>query len=325
MVNPHESNSQHLGESLKIYFHRDFDGMASAAILAQALEDVNLETDITWSGVNFHRTLEWETFAEGEKFAVVDFHFHPRALYWFDHHPTTFLDEADERNFRADSTRAFDPDSPSCPPIIAQHAATHWSWEMPTRFTELVHWSNIIDAAAYASAKEALFDRRAPFQINRALNCAPSTAFHDRLVGLMKAAPLDHVADDSEVKKCAQRAERNRDAALELFPTTMVERTDVAMLADLRSPRIRRERFAPFFLYPELNYAVTLIPTRAGNHITAASNPWNRPQSGPHLGELMKKFGGGGHKGVGGVNPPNGDTAEKWAREIYEAVAYPQT
>ena len=306
---------------MRIYFHRDFDGMASAAILAQALEDSGLETEVDWEGVNFDRKMDWESFAEGERFAVVDFHFHPRAVYWFDHHPTTFLNEKDERDYKDDERRAFDPTAPSCPPIIVSHAAAHWQWEAPSHFEELVRWSNVIDAAAYRSAKEALFDRRAPFQINRALSCAPSTSFHDRVVGLMKEMPIDHVADDSEISGCARRAERNRDAALEVFPSTMVERTGTAMFADLRSPRIRRERFAPFFLYPELQYAVTLLPTRAGDHITVATNPWNRPDEGPHLGELMKKFGGGGHMGVGGVNPPDKVTAETWAREIYEMVA----
>ena len=61
---------------MRIYYHRDFDGMASAAILAEALEASRGEKDVDWSGVNFDRTLDWETFAMGQRFAVVDFHFH---------------------------------------------------------------------------------------------------------------------------------------------------------------------------------------------------------------------------------------------------------
>ena len=45
--------------------------MASAAILAQALEDSGLETEVDWEGVNFDRKMDWESFAEGERFAVV--------------------------------------------------------------------------------------------------------------------------------------------------------------------------------------------------------------------------------------------------------------
>ena len=81
---------------LKIYYHRDFDGMASAAILAKALVESKLEKEVLWQGVNFDNRLNWDSFASGERFAIVDFHFHPRAEYWFDHHPTTFLQEGQE-------------------------------------------------------------------------------------------------------------------------------------------------------------------------------------------------------------------------------------
>ena len=126
-----------------------------------------------------------------------------------------------------------------------------------------------------------------------------------------------HIVD---VQRCYQRACKNRDSALISFPDTMLERTVTAMIADLRSKKIRRDRFSPFYLYPELLYAVTMLPTRAGVHITVASNPWNRPVNPVHLGELMKKYGGGGHLGVGGCNPPNQATAKQWAYEVYEVI-----
>ena len=306
---------------LRIYYHRDFDGMASAAILAEALSEVRGEDNLDWTGVNFDRTLNWARFGLGERFAVVDFHFHPNAEYWFDHHPTTFLTEEDRARYKEDERHCFDPESPSCPPIILRHAAKHWGWEAPPRMQELTHWSNIIDAARYGTAEQALFGQEPALRVARALTVAPDYDFHDRIVALMRLHDLIQIADDPEISRSADRAERNRDSALESFPSTLVERTATVLFADLRSKRIRRERFAPFYLYPELEYAVTLLPTRAGVHITVASNPWNRPNGGVHLGELMKDYGGGGHHGVGGVNPPNDSTAERWAWEIYRTVA----
>ncbi|KAA3607789.1 MAG: hypothetical protein DWQ01_11930 [Planctomycetota bacterium] len=307
---------------LHIYYHRDFDGMCAAALLAAALEECDLEQELTWSGVNFDRTLNWDTFGIGKRFALVDFHFHPRADYWFDHHPTTFLNENFEKQYRANSRQRFDPEAQSCPPIILKHAEEEWNWKPSDRdrFLELCQWSDIIDSASFHSAKQALFGTEPALRIARALTCAPDFHFHDRVVYLLRHQSLLEVSCDEEIDRCFRRAEGNRDKALEAFPRTMLERTEFAMLADLRSKRIRRERFAPFYLYPELHYVVTLIPTRAGVHITAASNPWNRPAQGPHLGELMKRYGGGGHQGVGGVNPPDNPTAEAWAREIFEAI-----
>lgn len=304
-----------------VYYHRDFDGIASAAILAEALEATGREQGVRWAGVNFDRTLDWESFGAGQRFALVDFHYHPRAVYWFDHHPTAFLEPGHEAAYAESDTHKFDPTAPSCPPIILAHAVARWGFQPPAHFADLVKWSNIIDAARFGSAEQALFGREAAIRISRALTCAPDYAWHDRLVLLLRGRSLVQVAADSDVERCYERSSRNRDHALEAFPAHVLERTAHALFADLRSKKIRRERFAPFYLHPELHYAVTLLPTRAGVHITAASNPWNRPpESGIHLGEMMKEYGGGGHHGVGGCNPPDDATALLWGHEIYRAI-----
>jgi hypothetical protein len=306
---------------LRIYYHRDFDGIAAAAILGQALEDVRGEEAVTWAGVNFDRTLDWKRFGAGERFAVVDFHYHPDAEYWFDHHPTTFLEAAHEQAYRPGPRACFDPESKSCPPIILRHAAEHWGWEPPAHFRDLAHWSDIIDSASFGSAEQALFGRDPALRIMRGLTCARNFDFHDRLVAMMRLAELADIAEDAEVAACAARAERNRDHALEAFPANIVDQTPTAVFADLRSKKIRRERFAAFYLYPNLKYAVTLLPTRAGVHITVASNPWNRPEGGPHLGHLMKDLGGGGHQGVGGCNPPSEALGFEWCQQLFAQLA----
>lgn len=305
---------------MRIYYHRDFDGMASAAILADALEACGLEQDVCWSGVNFDKTLNWESFAMGQFFAVVDFHYHPRAKYWFDHHPTTFLSSTDEAGFEPSDRHVFRPDSPSCPPIILEHAQKHWGYEPPAHFEELAKWSDIIDSASFGSADQALFGTDPAIRVSRALTCAPDLSFHDKVVKLMRRQSLVQVASDVTIERCYERSCRNRENALENFSPNVELRSNTALMADLRSKKIRRERFAPFYLNPEIHYAITLLPTRAGVHITVASNPWNRPESDFHLGELMKGYGGGGHLGVGGCNPPDDATAEAWAREIFEKV-----
>ncbi|MHC4380418.1 MAG: hypothetical protein ACYSU1_04945 [Planctomycetota bacterium] len=305
---------------MRIYYHRDFDGMASAAILADALETSRGEQNVRWAGVNFDRTLNWEDFAMGQDFAVVDFHFHPRARYWFDHHPTTFLREGDADLYTPDENRCFDPEAPSCPPIILRHAQEKWGYEPPAHFAELSKWSDIIDAARFGSADQALFGTEPAIRVSRALTCAPDLSFHDKVVGLMRDRALIQVANDNTVNKCYERSCRNRDNALENFGANIQLRSASALFADLRSRKIRRERFAPFYLNPEIHYAVTLLPTRAGVHITVANNPWNRPKSDFHLGNLMKEYGGGGHQGVGGCNPPDESTAVAWAHEIYHQI-----
>ena len=305
---------------MKIYFHRDFDGMAAAAILADALATARGHHDVSWEGVNFDRTLEWDNFANGEEFAVVDFHYHPRAKYWFDHHPTTFLDDSHQEQYSDDENRCFDPTAKSCPPIILRHAAEHWGYTPPAHFAELAKWSDIIDSAGYESAEAALFGTEPAMIVSRALTCSPNLQFHDTMVQLMRDQHLDDIAKHPVVEKCYKRSSKNRDNALDNFESNVLLDNGTALLADLRSKKIRRDRFAPFYLHPDVQFAVTLLPTRAGDHITVSSNPWNRPQTDFNLGELMKKYGGGGHQSVGGCNPSDSVTAMEWAREIYNVI-----
>jgi|FLOH01.1.fsa_nt_gi hypothetical protein len=305
---------------MRIYYHRDFDGMASAAILADALESCGLEKQVNWSGVNFDKTLHWENFAMGQFFAVVDFHFHARAKYWFDHHPTTFLLAGDEERYVPDDNHCFAPDAKSCPPIILQHAQEKWGYQPRPFYADLAHWSDIIDSASFESADQSLFGTEPAIRISRALTCAPDLSFHDKMVKLMRTKSLHEIAADATVEKCYDRSCRNRENALDNFSSNITLKTETALLADLRSKSIRRERFAPFYLNPKIHYAITLLPTRAGVHITVASNPWNRPQSDLHLGELMKEYGGGGHLGVGGCNPPDEQTAISWGHAIFKKI-----
>ena len=59
-----------------------------------------------------------------------------------------------------------------------------------------------------------------------------------------------------------------------------------------------------------------MIPTRSGFHVTAGRNPWIERESGPHIGELLEEYGGGGHRAVGGANAPSLEDARRVAREV---------
>ncbi len=302
---------------LTIWYHRDFDGIASAAILADVLRTSRGREDVRWSGVNHDRRNDWQGWARGEEFAVVDFFFHPRAAYWFDHHPTTFLTEEWRALYTPSERWHFDPDSPSCPPIVVRHAQEHFGYRTPERFRELVEWSNVIDAARFESAEQALFGDDPALRIMRALTVAPRVDWSDDIVRLFLEKSLAESAAEPEVEKRYQRACKNRDTALTQFESTVVENSGRVLLYDATSDRIRRERFAPYYFHADIQYSVGLLPTRAGLHITAAENPWNPPPADTiDMGQLCERYGGGGHRAVGGTNPPSYAEGRRMAQEI---------
>src|SRR5688572_6902512 len=136
----------------------------------------------------------------------------------------------------------------------------------------------------------------------------------------MSRDDLDAVARRPDLDKCFQRAARNRDKALEQFPSTVEWKRDHVLVYDASSNAIRRERFAPFYHHPDIHYSVGVIPTRAGFHVSAGENPWNPPPIQVHIGEIMERYGGGGHRAVGGANPHDLQASRKVAMEIGEEL-----
>src|SRR5262245_47426854 len=172
-----------MATALTIHYHRDFDGMVSAAILAHCLRAMGLEGG--WVGLNYDQRANWVHFQEGLRFAIVDFHFHPRAEYWFDHHPTTFLTPELRAQYRPSARWCWDEASPSCPPIILRHAREHWSLTPPERFEEMSRWSDVIDAARFTDVEQALFGDDPALRISRALAAAPEPTWSDSIVAGM--------------------------------------------------------------------------------------------------------------------------------------------
>ncbi|MEL6431141.1 MAG: hypothetical protein AAFU73_02495 [Planctomycetota bacterium] len=306
-------------QQLRIRYHRDFDGMVSGAVLAHVLREKKDERPILLS-VNYDERKGWENFEAGRRFAIVDFHFHPRAEYWFDHHPTTFLSDELKDAYAPSDRWLWDETSYSCPPLILDHAAKHLGYEPPERFVEAAHWSDIIDAARFESVDQAIFGEDPALRISRSLTAAPTPAWVDEIATALIDDSLHDVALRADVEKAHDRAARNRDKALEQFPPTVVWYEDGVVFYDASSSKVRRERFAPFYHHPECTYAVGVIPTRAGFHITCGENPWNPPQGGVHVGELMERYGGGGHRAVGGANPPSLAKARELGEEVADEI-----
>jgi len=287
----------------------------SAAILAHVLAETAGESP-HWRSVNYDQRKDWPNFERGRRFAIVDFHFHPKAEYWFDHHPTTFLLPEYREMYEPSERWRWDETSPSCPPLILRHAQEHWDFSVPERFREMSRWSDIVDAARFETVDQALFGDAPALRISRSLAAAPDADWTDTLVADLVEGTLEELARRDDVDRAWQRAVRNRDKALRQFPPTVVSTEHNVVQYDASSNKIRRERFAPFFHHSDALFSVGVIPTRAGFHVTAGQNPWNAPTCEAHIGEVMEGYGGGGHRAVGGANARDLADARRIAGEV---------
>jgi oligoribonuclease NrnB/cAMP/cGMP phosphodiesterase (DHH superfamily) len=143
-----------------------------------------------------------------------------------------------------------------------------------------------------------------------------------KIIDLLRNTTLEETLNDAEVKKRCQmiRDEQEKLRQLLLERTTMKGNV---IYCDLRSIEEIPDgnRFLIFTLFPKGNIQVKVAHDSQRENTTAISVGYNifNPTSNVNVGELLKNYGGGGHKVVGSSRVPN-DKAEQAIKEIVEAV-----
>jgi hypothetical protein len=143
-----------------------------------------------------------------------------------------------------------------------------------------------------------------------------------KMIDLLREKTLQETLNDPEVEK---RCQRIRDEQ-EKLRKILLERTTLkgnVIYCDLRGVGEIPDgnRFLVFTLFPEGNIQVKVAHDTQRENTTAISVGYNifNPTSRVNVGELLKKYGGGGHRVVGSSRVPN-DHAEQAIKEIVAAV-----
>jgi hypothetical protein len=143
-----------------------------------------------------------------------------------------------------------------------------------------------------------------------------------KIIDLLREKTLEETLIDPEVKKRCQgiRDEQEKLRKLLLERTTMkgnVIYCDLRGIKDIPDGN----RFLIFTLFPKGNIQVKVSDDPQRQNTTAISVGYNifNPTSNVNVGELLKNYGGGGHKVVGSSRVPN-DKAEQAIKEILAAV-----
>ena len=141
-----------------VYFHDDFDGRASAAVMLAFLwsrgDDIEHYIPVKYDVIPKWRD---ERFLEKNKLfkgkhnpaIIVDFPFHPQAAFWFDHHLTPFRKPGWEKKFKPDRERRYDDSYRSACHLVYDSLREGFGWKPPAHLRELVKWLNVIDFAGY--------------------------------------------------------------------------------------------------------------------------------------------------------------------------------
>lgn len=292
-----------------------FDGLCSAALFTRLVAHVAGSAErvvyhaATYrpgkSGVAPRRLV-------GKTNAVLDYRFVTKAerLDWyFDHHVTAFATPEERAAYdahvaerRGAERRWFhDGAYTSCTKLVADVGAATFGLD-PAPVAEIVRWADMIDSAAFPSARVAVERDEPVLQLMTVIEHACDDDFLQRMVPRVLAEGLESIARTPEVQAAYAPLEQGNKAFVELVRKRAVVRGQVVYV-DLSAEAIEvATKFVTYALFPDTPYSVVLTRSSAGkSKVSVGYNPWsNRPRR-HDIASICQRFGGGGHPGVGAV------------------------
>jgi hypothetical protein len=309
-----------------IYFHNDFDGRASAAVMLAFLRSRGDDIE-HYVPVNYGIIPQWIKkgfFAKNKLFRghhnpaiVVDFPYHPEAVFWFEHHPTTFKKSEWKRKFHPTKFHHYDTSYPSACSLVADALQKSFGWRVPKHITELTKWLDIIDSANYRSSAQTVAMKEPALRANNFIEWkSGSRRITVWSIKFLATRSLKSYVEQPEVKRGIRKIFRNTERALNFYRKNLRIFGGV-MVVDLSGMHLSEAvHYAPYYLHPKLLYCIRYTKLPHHFHMNLSANPWRRLHNKVHIGELLRKYGGGGHKGVGGVEITKKKDLDRVTREI---------
>lgn len=301
-------------EKYYIYFHNDFDGYAGAAVIYDFLKKQNKK-------ISGFQILDYEKYPtkkwEKEKFKdlpiILDFRYHPKAYFWFDHHPTTFIKKEWKDNFKPTKFHYFDTSFKSCASLIVNKLQKEFNYKPNKFIKKLCYWGDIIDSANFKSPKETIDINKPAYKIAIFLS-----KNHDKnliwLIKAMSTKSLLQIANLNKIKNLIKKEKEIRKKALNFYYQNLKIYNNKLAFIDLTKTKFSL-RYAPFYLAPQIIYAFSLSKNKKYK-ISLSANPWQKNKPCKNIGKFLQKFGGGGHKRVGGIEFNTKKEADKFIQKI---------
>jgi hypothetical protein len=293
---------------LRILYHGHcFDGLASAAVFTRFyLNRVNPDAEIEYVGV-MHRpgNLFDDSMFAGDENAIVDFKYSTsdKLTWWFDHHQSAFLTDADQAHFERDTSgrKFLDITRKSCTEFIADVAREKFGFA-DAQLDPLVHWAHIIDGALYESPAQCVNLAAPALQLMQVIENDRDDQFMEWIIRGLTQKSLDEIALSPEVQaRFAPILEQHR-RTLELM-RQRAKYADGVVHFDLLDDGVEGfNKFIPYYLRPEATYSVALTRSPQRTKISVGSNPWAPRPRRHNIARLCERYGGGGHAVVGAVS-----------------------
>ena len=230
---------------------------------------------------------------------------------WFDHHLTNKTASSFNGSFR---------EAPSAAGIIY----TDYRDKFTRNFDELVEHTDRIDSGNI-TRDEVLNMEKHPYSLLASTISGRNKSdepYWNHVVNLLSCSDINHAIKDREVKERADKVtEQDKIYTGYLRDyTSLVENTAVTDYRSLETEP-KGNRFLVYSLFPEILVDMKIRYSKDDREkviVSLGQNIFNKG-SRVNLGELVSKYGGGGHKGAGSCSF-HADAAEKNISEILDVL-----
>lgn len=281
-------------KTLHIYFHKDFDGIVSAAILKRVLSKKNLYDGFKLYPVDYNIMDNWLNEPLRKPSAVLDFLYHPDADYYYDHHTTSFLTEDIKNSYVNDRHHFWDPNFKSTPSLLKYKLQDMFDFQ---EYSTLLYWSDVIDSAEYPSPQTVYDNTEKYILFNKLISCFyKNNDFFIESANQLIEYGVDFLLDkfESDLKKLLEEESHN----LLLLKDKIKVENNICIF-DQSDYAIQYQRYLPYYYYPDIDFTIGIY-RKDKYSISIGYNPWKN-SSNIDLGSLAKSYGGGGRKNVAGI------------------------
>lgn len=286
---------------MRIVTRPDFDGVVCASLLRDALR---LSDPVVWLepdevGSSPPRVRPGDVLA--------NLPWHPACSLWFDHHATHRVEPPPPGLFRLS-------------PSAARNVFDYFAGRFSRDHTALVAWADRIDAAEL-SCEEILHPERClPLWVSLTVSAErpQREVYWDHLARLLSEGGIAAAAEDPRVRAaCREVLVEMRGYEARLRACT--RQVGPVAVSDFRPyPETPPgNRYLVYCLYPEATASLRIRWADEGRtHVTLhLGHSIVRRGCPVHAGDLLSRFGGGGHRGAASVRIPAG-----LAEEVIAAV-----
>ena len=243
---------------------------------------------------------------------VANLPFHPECGLWFDHHLLSSPNRRPEGEFRGRYAQA---------PSAAVLAWEYYGKD--PRFTDLVEETNRLDSAQLTE-DDVLHPKDyilLGYTLDSRTGLGAFEVYFRQCVEWIKSLPVDEVLRKPMVSERIKRLqEEDRNFRRALKDSSRLEGNVV--VTDFRSELVLPigNRFLVYTLFPEANVSLRIHwgPDREFVVVAVAHSIFNRTCQ-TRVGDLLARYGGGGHTGAGSAPIPTAEADEKIA-EIVTAL-----